>query len=85
MDDPRPNGLNLALEVDIDLRMRRVWELAAESGIEIGPDVARVLRLAFVDGYWHALSEPEIASLCVEHGYAVPKRQGMPSLAPPVG
>jgi hypothetical protein len=72
--DSSPTRIDL-LELDIDLRLADLWREA--SGIsEWSLDVvAAFMRAAYGKGYCDALTEDAPGSLCLEHGYEVPRRR----------
>ena len=66
------------LALDIDLRLREVWEFAFDiqfdhDTFDLG-SVGVLIRAAYGKGYMDALQEPVEASLCRDHGYRMPKR-----------
>jgi len=70
----RPSRIEL-LELDIDLRLSDLWSEAcgvADWNLEV---VAAFLRAAYGKGYCDALTEDAPGSLCLEHGYDVPRRR----------
>ncbi len=64
---------------EVDQRMTDVWSFVFERGVENIDDdfLAWILRLAFISGYWGALSEADRGSLCKTLGYPVPVRGGV--------
>ena len=69
----QPTRIDL-LELDIDLRLTDLWREAAEItewNLEV---VSAFMRAAYGKGYCDALTEDAPGSLCLEHGYDVPKR-----------
>jgi hypothetical protein len=71
----RPSRIDL-LELDIDVRLADLWREAYEISdwkLEI---VAAFIRAAYGKGYCDALTEDSPGSLCQEHGYRIPRRQG---------
>ena len=69
----QPTRIDL-LELDIDLRLTDLWREAAEItewNLEV---VSAFMRAAYGKGYCDALTEDAPGSLCLEHGYEVPKR-----------
>jgi hypothetical protein len=63
--------------LEVDMRLTDVWSMLFERG-EHALDsefLGWLLRLAYVTGYWDALSEPERGALCAQLGYPVPKRR----------
>ena len=70
-----PSRIDL-LELDIDVRLADLWREAndiTEWNLEV---VGAFMRAAYGKGYCDALTEDAPGSLCVEHGYRVPARQG---------
>ena len=70
----QPTRIDL-LELDIDLRLTDLWREAAEItewNLEV---VSAFMRAAYGKGYCDALTEDAPGSLCLEHGYDVPKRR----------
>jgi len=65
-----------SLAVDIDLRLRGLWDLIAElAGEERLDAVMALVRAAYGFGYVDAIKEVdanERGKLCLEHGFAVP-------------
>jgi len=61
----QPSRIDL-LELDIDLRLTELWREAAASAF---------MRAAYGKGYCDALTEDAPGSLCLEHGYDVPRRR----------
>ncbi len=73
-----PSRIDL-LELDIDLRLADLWREAAdidEWNLEV---VAAFMRAAYGKGYCDALTEESPGSLCHDHGYRIPGRQGVPT------
>ena len=71
----RPSRIDL-LELDIDLRLADLWREADDVddwNLEV---VAAFIRAAYGKGYCDALTEEQPGSLCEEHGYRVPPRDG---------
>ena len=69
-----PTRIDL-LELDIDLRLTELWREAAdvsEWSLEV---VSAFMRAAYGKGYCDALTEDAPGSLCLEHGYDVPRRR----------
>ena len=68
------------LQLDLDLRLREIWEFAFDIQFDRGrdrftvDDVGVLMRAAYGRGYMDALEEPVEASLCRDHGYRMPKR-----------
>ena len=66
------------LALDIDLRLREVWEFAFDIKFDHGSfdmeSVGVLMRAAYGRGYMDGLEEPVEAQLCRDHGYRVPKR-----------
>lgn len=62
--------------LEVDMRLTDVWSMLFERGeANLDTDfMGWLMRLAYVTGYWDALTEPERGSLCHELGYPVPKR-----------
>ena len=69
----QPTRIDL-LELDIDLRLTDLWREAAEIAEWNLEVVSAFMRAAYGKGYCDALTEDAPGSLCLEHGYAVPKR-----------
>jgi hypothetical protein len=70
----QPTRIDL-LELDIDLRLTELWREAAdvsEWNLEV---VSAFMRAAYGKGYCDALTEDAPGSLCLEHGYDVPRRR----------
>ena len=70
----QPTRIDL-LELDIDLRLTELWREAAdvsEWSLEV---VSAFMRAAYGKGYCDALTEDAPGSLCLEHGYDVPRRR----------
>ena len=70
----KPTRIDL-LELDIDLRLTELWREAAdvsEWNLEV---VSAFMRAANGQGYCDALTEDAPGSLCLEHGYDVPRRR----------
>ena len=66
--------------LEVDMRLTDVWAMLFERGDEIDTEfLGWLLRLAYVTGYWDALSEGERGSLCRQLGYPVPERRAEPS------
>ena len=70
----RPSRIEL-LELDIDLRLTDLWAEAAEVDDWNLDVVAALMRAAYGKGYCDALVEDAPGSLCLEHGYEVPRRR----------
>ena len=70
----RPTRIDL-LELDIDLRLADLWREAAAIGDWSLDVVAAFMRAAYGKGYCDALVEDAPGSLCLEHGYEVPRRR----------
>ena len=69
-----PSRIDL-LELDIDLRLADLWREAAgitDWSLDV---VAAFMRAAYGKGYCDALTEDAPGSLCLEHGYDVPRRR----------
>jgi hypothetical protein len=66
------------LELDIDIRLRQIWDVILEN-VEpsMYEQVAAIARAAYGQGYMDCLSETEEAagSLCVDHGYKLPRHR----------
>ncbi len=73
-DMPQPTRIDL-LELDIDLRLTDLWREAADIGEWNLEVVSAFMRAAYGKGYCDALTEDAPGSLCVEHGYEVPRRR----------
>ena len=71
---PQPTRIDL-LELDIDLRLADLWREAAEIDDWSLDVVAAFMRAAYGKGYCDALTEDAPGSLCLEHGYEVPRRR----------
>ena len=70
----QPSRIDL-LELDIDLRLTELWREAADVS-ECNLDVVSAfMRAAYGKGYCDALTEDAPGSLCLEHGYDVPRRR----------
>ena len=70
----KPSRIDL-LELDIDLRIADLWREAndiSEWNLEV---VGAFIRAAYGKGYCDALTEDAPGSLCLEHGYDVPRRR----------
>ena len=70
----RPSRIDL-LELDIDVRLADLWREAndiSEWSLEV---VGAFMRAAYGKGYCDALTEDAPGSLCLEHGYEVPRRR----------
>lgn len=65
----------LGLELDLDLRLREVWDTATMNAVADVELVGGLLRQAYGLGYVHALREPIRGALCLAHGYPVPARE----------
>jgi hypothetical protein len=60
---------------EVDMRLTDAWSMLFERGDELDTEfIGWLLRLAYVSGYWDALSESEVGSLCHQLGYPVPER-----------
>ena len=70
----RPSRIDL-LELDIDLRLADLWREATDIGEWNLEVVAAFMRAAYGKGYCDALTEDAPGSLCLEHGYDVPRRR----------
>ena len=70
----QPTRIDL-LELDIDLRLTDLWREAAEIGEWNLEVVSAFMRAAYGKGYCDALTEDAPGSLCLEHGYEVPRRR----------
>jgi len=59
---------------EVDIRLADVWSMLFERGEQqLDNDfLGWLLRLAYVTGYWDALSERDRGKLCRELGYPVP-------------
>lgn len=69
--------------LEVDMRLTDVWSMLFERGEELDTEfLGWILRLAYVTGYWDALSEGERGSLCRQLGYPIPERRAE---AAPVG
>ncbi len=68
--------------LEVDMRLTDVWSMLFERGEELDTEfLGWLLRLAYVTGYWDALSEGERGSLCRQLGYPVPERRVDPAAA----
>lgn len=68
--------------LEVDMRLTDVWSMLFERGEELDTEfLGWLLRLAYVTGYWDALSEGERGSLCRQLGYPVPERRRDPAAA----
>ena len=66
------------LELSLDMRCAAIWELAPAAAEEWPAETgAALLRAAYAKGYCDALQEAEgeRGSLCLEHGYSVPRQR----------
>lgn len=63
------------LDLDLDLRLREVWDTPSMNAIADTELVGPLLRAAYGLGYVHALREPVRGALCLAHGYPVPARE----------
>lgn len=64
------------LEVELDLRLRSLWEVVCHSEVELAlPVVAAALRAAYGQGYLDACQEPVRGELLREYGYLRPLEQ----------
>lgn len=66
------------LELDIDLRIRDLWQMLDDEFPELEEyreTVAAFMRAAYGRGYVDSLMEPLRGQLCKEHGYTVPSRK----------
>lgn len=63
--------------LEVDMRLTDVWSMLFERGDEALDDefLGWLLRLAYVTGYWDALSEADRGTLCHQLGYPVPERR----------
>ena len=68
----QPTRIDL-LELDIDLRLTDLWREAAEISEWNLEVVSAFMRAAYGKGYCDALTEDAPGSLCLEHGYEVPR------------
>ena len=65
--------------LEVDMRLTDVWSMLFERGGELDTEfLGWLLRLAYVTGYWDALSEGERGTLCRQLGYPVPERRREP-------
>ena len=69
-----PSRIDL-LELDIDLRLADLWREALDVSDWSLDIVAAFIRAAYGKGYCDALTEDAPGSLCLEHGYDVPRRR----------
>lgn len=63
--------------LEVDMRLTDIWSMMFERG-EHRLDtefIGWLLRLAYVTGYWEAMTEPEEGSLCSSLGYPIPERR----------
>jgi hypothetical protein len=68
--------------LEVDMRLTDVWSMLFERGEDLDTEfLGWLLRLAYVTGYWDALSEGERGSLCRQLGYPVPERRRDPAAA----
>jgi hypothetical protein len=68
--------------LEVDMRLTDVWSMLFERGEELDTEfLGWLLRLAYVTGYWDALSEGERGTLCRQLGYPVPERRRDPAAA----
>lgn len=68
--------------LEVDMRLTDVWSMLFERGEELDAEfLGWLLRLAYVTGYWDALSEGERGTLCRQLGYPVPERRRDPVAA----
>lgn len=66
-----------AIGLEVDMRLTDVWSMLFERGDDADTEfIGWLLRLAYVTGYWDALSEAERGSLCRQLGYPIPERRG---------
>jgi hypothetical protein len=63
------------LELDIDLRIRDLWDEAYQTTEWNLEKVASFLRAAYGKGYTSALVEETRGQLCSDYGYQVPSRR----------
>lgn len=62
--------------LEVDMRLTDVWSMLFEKGEDIDMEfLGWLLRLAYVTGYWDALSEDDRGSLCKQLGYPIPERR----------
>lgn len=62
--------------MEVDMRLTDVWSMLFERGDELDTEfLGWLFRLAYVTGYWDALSETDRGSLCQELGYPIPERK----------
>lgn len=66
------------------MRLTDVWSMLFERGTDnLDTEfLGWLMRLAYVTGYWEALSEPEFGQLCRTLGYPVPTRRHHPQFPP---
>ena len=68
--------------LEVDMRLTDVWSMLFERGEDLDSEfLGWLLRLAYVTGYWDALSEGERGTLCRQLGYPVPERRVEPAAA----
>lgn len=68
--------------LEVDMRLTDVWSMLFEKGEELDTEfLGWLLRLAYVTGYWDALSEGDRGTLCTQLGYPVPERRREPRQA----
>ncbi|MEO6867864.1 MAG: hypothetical protein ABI200_07565 [Gaiellales bacterium] len=68
--------------LEVDMRLTDVWSMLFERGEDLDTEfLGWLLRLAYVTGYWDALSEGERGGLCQQLGYPVPERRAAPEAA----
>lgn len=66
--------------LEVDMRLTDVWSMLFERGEELDTEfLGWLLRLAYVTGYWDALSEGDRGSLCRQLGYPIPERRTAPA------
>lgn len=62
--------------LEVDMRLTDVWSMLFERGEDVDTEfLGWLLRLAYVTGYWDALSESDRGSLCKQLGYPIPERR----------
>lgn len=68
---PAPKAL---FELDLDIRMRALWQrIWADDSIDEDAVIPLIYE-AYCRGYYAALVEPERGELYVKHGWPVPSR-----------
>lgn len=66
--------------LEVDMRLTDVWSMLFERGDDVDTDfLGWLLRLAYVTGYWDALTEPQRGQLARQLGYPIPTRREVPA------